>query len=714
MRMVTILLLVVLLFPSYGYGNTSVRPDTIPIVKTDSLREVVVRGSLLKYDAEGYRVNLSAIPQLKSLNLMEALAFLPGMEVDGTRISVFNKAVARVYVNRRRVRLTGEALASYLQSFEAGNIKEVKVVTSAGADVSATEAGQAIVRITTQRIDDGGQLTVSGSTFQARGFHTYVLPTVNAGLRYGRWSVYGNGSYRWSRTEIDAESSNTFVATGLQTVGSQTTVSEPNSGDGTLGVGYDLSDDDFLTAELAYDNSKTTVSLAQLTATTVPGSPGSEYRNIGTNDNHSVSLRATIDYTHLWKTGQLTVSGTISDYDVNTTDEAQREGMPRLWSTASATATDRSHRELQADVEQRLPEGWGSLKAGLLVSTWRSDDDTRNRLTQNGADNPFATFAEVYRYREQDYAAYASWQYQLRRLSASLGLRYEHREIDPQSVVTPELNHRSRYDNLYPSVQLGWTLSQARGHRLSLSYSHGVIMPFMHMLNPTVRWQSEYQYAKGNPFLQPASSDYVSGTLRLWHNYWVGLSWGRNSTFHQVYLEDSTPNLYYATYVNGESVHAVSLSSGATKQFASWLMLNGNMAYTHQTSDYEQLSSTSNSFRASLAVTSMLKSGVNIMVNGMYRTSTKELTFQTDDHWQLTGSLTKQLLNRRLTLTLNYFYVPHFETRVVTGDVESRQRSLPATHRVGLTVRYNLQWGKQMLKIRHSRGASEEGRRSGS
>ena len=107
--MVTILLLVVLLFPSYGYGNTSVRPDTIPIVKTDSLREVVVRGNLLKYDAEGYRVNLSAIPQIKSLNLMEALAFLPGMEVDGTRISVFNKAVARVYVNRRRVRLTGEA-----------------------------------------------------------------------------------------------------------------------------------------------------------------------------------------------------------------------------------------------------------------------------------------------------------------------------------------------------------------------------------------------------------------------------------------------------------------------------------------------------------------------------------------------------------------------------------------------------------------------------
>lgn len=703
-----VMLLLMLIYPQMGGAMTT---DSIAVQRTDSLREVVVLGHAVKQDAEGYRVNLSAIPQLQSMNLEEALAFLPGMEVADERIKVYNKDVARVYVNRRQVRLSGASLMAYLRSFDVRNIKEVRVVAAAGAEFSATEAGMAIVRITTHRIDDGGQLTLGGNTFQTDRLHTYTLPSANVQLRYGKWSVYGNGSYGWSHSEIDSEGSNTFLNSGIQTISRQTTANEPRNGDETIGVGFDIGKNDYVTAEVAYKHSTSPSSVALMTTTKGPDTPESSFRNIGSSDNRTNAMRGTLDFSHIWPKGQLTLSATYNNYDMTADDENQREDNPTLWSTASATRTDRQHWEVRGDIEQQLPDKWGRLKTGLLASSWRNDDNTRNRLTQNGIDNPFATYTDLYNYRENNYAAYISWQYQLRQASLSAGLRYEHRTIDPRSQVNPERNHRSDYDNLYPNIQIGYNINQIRGQSLRLSYSHGVSMPFMNMLNPTVRWQSEYQYTTGNPFLQPATFDALSGTLTLWHRYWFSLSWERNSQFNPVYFESNTPNLYYSTYINGKNNHSVSLSAGGTKQFAKWLMVNGNVIYFHQTSNYQQLSVTSNHFHASLSVTSMLPLGFNLRINGMYDTSNKQLTYQTGDHWQLSTGLTKQLLNRRLTLSLNYICVPRYTNQVETGGIVSTQCSLLSPHRIGLSVRYNLQWGKQMLKIRRSSGASEDSRR---
>lgn len=708
------LIIAIFYFPKSFGTNILEIPDTVLMKeKTDTLREVVVLSNAVKSDAEGYSVNMAAISELQGMNLEEALAFLPGMEVAGERIKVYSKDVARVYVNRRQVRLTGEALMSYLRSFDVRNIKEVRVVEAAGADVNATEAGMAIVRITTRRMDDGGQLTLGGTTYQTIGLYTYGLPTANLQVRYGRWSVYGNGNYTFSHSEIDAENNNSFLSSGLQTSIRQTTTNDPKNGDATFGIGYDLGKNDYLTAEVYYTHNTLESSLAEQTTVIASGGAESAYRNIGSNDSRTNAGRGTVDYTHLWGKGHLTLSATDYQYHVKSAGENQRENHPALWSTASATDTRRRHWEVQADGEQKLPGKWGALKAGLLASFWRNEDDTRNRLTQNGADVPFATFTDLYTYCEQDYAAYASWQFQYRTFSGTVGLRYEHRTIDPRSMVASERNQRSHYDHLYPNIQFGYLINPLKGHSLRLSYARGVIMPMLPMLNPTVHWQSEYQYSMGNPFLQPATSEYISGTLTLWHGYWVSLSWGRNSMFRQVYFEADMPDLYYSSYVNGESVHTLRMAAGATKRFAKRLMLNGSLDYFRQTSSYQNLGQTGNQFHASIAATYILPHDVNVRLGGMYDSPCEQLTYHSGEHWQLSVRLTKQLFRRSLTLTLNYICIPRTTNSIETGSVQSSQQSQLSPHRVGLSVRYMLQWGKQVLKIRRSSGASEESRRGG-
>ena len=96
--------------------------DTIPVNKADTLKEVVITGEKIRHDADGYRINVGHYPQLQGMDLGQMMNYLPGMTVNDTDMKVFGNRVGEVYVNNKRVRLSGNELLQYLSTFDGRTI----------------------------------------------------------------------------------------------------------------------------------------------------------------------------------------------------------------------------------------------------------------------------------------------------------------------------------------------------------------------------------------------------------------------------------------------------------------------------------------------------------------------------------------------------------------------------------------------------------------
>lgn len=153
-------------------------------LKEDShvLGEVTVKGQMVTYDAEGYRLNVSNSPHFKQQELDKILNFLPGMTTQNGNLQVHGKPVGSVYINRRRVQLSGQELLEYLQNYHGKNIKDIQVVTATGAEESAASGGMAMLKIITNKIEDGGMLSVRGRVNGNKADRSVNFPGIN--LRY--------------------------------------------------------------------------------------------------------------------------------------------------------------------------------------------------------------------------------------------------------------------------------------------------------------------------------------------------------------------------------------------------------------------------------------------------------------------------------------------------------------------------------------------------
>ena len=108
-------------------AKKKVQVDVSMIDDVRQLNEVLVKGRRIRYDAEGYRMNLAQNPQFRQQPVDVIMAYLPGMVVAADRLLLFGRPVARVYVNRRIVRLRGKDLLDYLNTMKGASIKDIQV-----------------------------------------------------------------------------------------------------------------------------------------------------------------------------------------------------------------------------------------------------------------------------------------------------------------------------------------------------------------------------------------------------------------------------------------------------------------------------------------------------------------------------------------------------------------------------------------------------------
>ena len=664
-----------------GATNASNISDTIPVVKSDTLREVVITADKVRHDAEGYRLNVSSFPQLQTMDMAQMLHFLPGMVVDRNTMTVFGNRVGRLYVNGKQIHLSGEDLHNYLASIDGSNVRSIKVVESAGAEVNAQTAGMAIIKITTKRTDDGGLATISvdgDESFDGRS----ATPRFRIEHRSGPWSLYSNGSYMKSHREMDSRTVNSYEDTQGTVHNDANSTNNNRYYSIVIGSAYGFSSTDYLAFDAIVSNQRFRNKGLNSVVKQSQKLPEEQYQidSYGRSDDSSHSLSS--QYVHQWASGNLSLS-VFAQWDCKKQQQDQHRSDATTY--LNHTQTDAHHRLLTADanISHRLTGSWGKIDTGGSCSFWRNSDDT-----------------ETYRFRytEQTVAAYLSWDWEKGAFNSSLGLRYEHKEVN--AAIVDSGDNRNTYDNLFPSLRLNYELNRSHGHSLRFNAQRYYRLPDMMMMNPFVQWEGDYSYSTGNPNLLPAFGKTLSAHLTLWRNYSVKATYSNSEDFIRVHEREKYSNVLCSTYANGVHQRGWQIEASAMFVIGKSGVLNLNGQRRLYTLTYGQQHVHSYLWMSSAALSYRLPYGFNLRVSGSYYSPFRSI--QTKEVSRLSGStgVSHSFLHNALDVSVNYSIRKQSTINTATSGIMSCRKTNSSIHKLNLSVRYRLQWGNRNAKVK--------------
>lgn len=469
----------------------------------------MVSGKLRIEVADSYLGNLG--------NALEVLRSTPSVRLSHTgELSLSGLGGVALYLNGKRIRLSGEALSAYLRSIPGGSIQSIE--TSASPDAThETDGAGGIINIITRGTSRSGFMLSLGQGFSYWKHlrsstdlsASYGTEAWTLGLTYSQTLGHYAMSYGQERTIRDERSvSKTEDTDKRMPFATQ------------IEIGYRPNEQHDLSLSLTGD------------LNTGQGYTETETQIYGLDGRLRHTLRAENDYikqrkfrygaglTHRFTLGKrhslttsadwLTLTGGITCHQPNTYIDAI-SGQSHTTDYHSVNTRTIDIYTLNSDCRLTLNEEL-SLQAGAKASLVRTDNDfifRRNKEQDNGRSNRFV-------YQEQSFESYTLGRYQHGGWQATLGLRLEW--LGSLGRLTPytaeaqaETHHLSRL-LLFPSASLAYRWGE---YELSLAYSRRQDKPRYEELNPFEYLLDERSYWKGNPFLRPQMSDKLtlSGTL---------------------------------------------------------------------------------------------------------------------------------------------------------------------------------------------------------
>lgn len=568
--------------PLKSFSVDSLATDS---VKTIDLSVVEVMAKQMVPTAGGYRIQISKNEHFKQMPVDNILHYLPGMVVQGGKMTAYGKPIAKIYINNRERRLSGQQLMAYLSTLKGENIKQIEVVQSVGANQSATMADAAELRITTHKLDDGGSVVAVASSRLSKSTKN-IFPTINADLRQGKWSAYAFANMGYISLDTDHATTVDYLTGNRHTESGNNLRQHRNSASAMLGVGYDFTPKDIATVEYSYSHSSSHGHHNYWMRQYGESVLSSEYINHGDAYDRSFSHNLSMDYLHQWKTGYFFYTGMYAYGNNADTAYAHRMGDAALWSNREDSRRKTRLWQTRIDATQYLPHDMGSLDYGLAYTNWKSDQDAYNRVISLGDADASSLLDELFSYSEQCLAGWVSYDFSMKNWAGSAGLRYEWRKTEPQSSLAASDDYSQTSNEWFPNLRLTYRLNRQKGHSVSAHYARVLRTPFMQMLNPGKRWQGDYAYSMGNPFLKPATGDDLGATLRLFGDYSLTVSYAAIPIYSLIYQKEENTDIYYSTYQNFGKSKGLSVALDATKSIGK-MMVNSSLIRSFSKQDYQ-------------------------------------------------------------------------------------------------------------------------------
>ena len=690
--------------------------------------DVVVTGRKPLYERRADRtvVNVADSPLTAGSTTLDVLGRAPNVTLNSNNeLRLRGREGLLLYVDGKRVPLTGNDLADYLRALPAEQIQTIELITNPPASYDA-QGSAGVIDI---KLKKDQRLGLNGSVNASYGRGVYGKFVGGGSLNYRRknLNLYGTYAYNDRRGFYRFNFDRQFGATAALPVGSSQQFTEQLTHMRTHSakVGLDLnlsertvlgisatgllsqSDNNTSSAAQFFDEngklSSNYTSAAPQEVSRPNGSLNLNLRHAFADSATARAISADVDYARYHTTRLLSLYGF---YEVPTQFMSLLTGDQRN-NLSIGTA--------KVDYSQPLPHR-ARLEAGAKVTQVVSDNNALFVYSAGGMSMPLPNLSYPFRYRENVNAAYLTLRGGTPRTTLQAGLRAEQTNI--LAEISDQTVREQNYFQLFPSVLVQHTLTKS--HSLALSVAHRIDRPSYSLVNPLRSYLDPTSYSAGNYKLSPQTSYNFELTHTYLGKFSTALTYARiDQPYLQVQQVTDGGRTVVNQYKNLTTQNFYTLNLTAPFDLAKWWTLDANVIlYYNQYQgnlDSTALDQGRVAFNLKANNSFTLPGGWTAEVNCLYE-SREVAGFQlTQDRGQVAVGLQKSIWKKQGTLRLGvadiFYTTPIRATSTYDNFTEAayyRQDLRVAT--AALTYRFGN--GKVAAARKRAAGADEELRRA--
>ena len=642
------------------------------VLKEDvnTLNEIKITANRVDYNMGGYEYKIGNIEALKNKDLTDVLRTAPGIMV-ANKITLYGSAINNIYVDRRRVQMTEEALLNYLRSYKGGNIEKIEVISD--PDISARHGGTAI-KITTKK-QEGGFLSASARTLYNENKFA-VSPDFNLNYRKGKFSFYTSDGYMNHNRDTKEITSYDWKSAD-KCIDDITTekIKLPLSINGTFGIGYDISKNDYFSAEVSFRereiNQKRKTIVESTGADADAASEGS-YRDYNTvTRTPTVSLM----YVHTFKdASEFTVTGDYvgsykkDDIVSGVLKESDSKEDGKLTHTENNTSTFAGYANYSKRIKKKH-----NINAGMRYS-----------YIMNEAINNESTFS----YNEGLLKPFVSYSVNFKKFGLRTGVEGNWANID-----------HNNYIDILPSASVNYYMNRNKGHILSAGYSMSVGRPSISSLNPNaVLSEQDIIVRVGNPDLESYYNHRFSLSLKLFNSFSLSAGYSRANDAITTYMYSDDKGTIYQTYTNDANSQGASVNFNVSKYLFNRLNLDLSASYKYSESEANGNTQRANSLSCTLVANVSLPKSFSFTAMA-FADSKKRIGHNAykKEPFVLDLELSKRIKRWNIKLSVDDIFDSRKGGANMTidmGDYTQKVTSYTASRSYNINVSYNLSWGK--------------------
>ena len=702
--------------------NVEVKGDVVlpPIALNEDAQlmdEVVVTARTITYNTDGYVAEVYKNPLYKNMDMTSVLKMSPGTHATRNSIQVFGQDVLDIYLNGRKLNLSGEQLISYLETIDAKNVKAMEVITAAGVEEDASSKGKSIIKITTINPETGGIANFGLSTVNGKSKHMHTM-NANVNWRINKqWGMYFNTSGAFGNSTRGTRTETHFYDTDERRINESVLKNKLNHNVRTvLGISYDLDANNLFSIEGTFQQNKN----SNPATSGVRNLKDGLFTDVADGSDDAVrkfdKYNLSFIYTHKFnKDAKLEFKADRmgTDVDENSLQRyryvAGNDTGYDLWSL-----DENLIHTARLDYTQRFKALKGKLSVGVKGSWLKNESHTDYAVSVNGEQDDVTSYADIYNYKEDVYAAYAKYGLTYGNLSMDFGVRMEHARIAPVSASNPERNYNSRYTDFFPEVSLNYVLNKDKGHNVSLGYDRGIGRPTMGLLNPLVRRINEYSYSMGNPLLKANYYDYLQMTAVLFSKYTLNVRYSCSDNGNMI-LSEMKDGILYSMPLTGKKNTSLHTNISIPVKLGKCLNLRISGNYHYDRLCFQEDKKEYQNWMVGYLATIQLPYNILIIHDLFYTSSTKSLYTESKERPSCNVTITKTFPKQGLQVELSVLDVFNKtgsrRTDVFRHDFYQTSKEIYKNSGVYVGISYNLRWGKKSNVRRASAGNSSEANR---
>lgn len=569
-------------------GTISLSANTI------SLEEMTVKASRVMVEVKPDRTvfNVEGTINSTGSDAITLLRKAPGVTVDNNdNISVLGRSGVLLYVDGKRLPLTGDDLTNYLQNLPAEQIDRIEIITNPGAKYEA-EGNAGIIDLRLKRDKNVGANGSVNATYSQGVFHRANL-SGSGNYRNKRFNAFGTAGLGDGRgfNNMDAYSR-------LNGMVQEEYNKRRNSWDNynyRAGVDFFLGKQHTLGVLIGGNNNDRLgrgVNRISIAPQANPELIDSILVATTTENNHRQQQTYNLNYRFDNAKGRsLNIDLDFGNY----ANESKRYQPNRYYNATEDailtevvnhfdTPSDIDIFTFQVDFEDKL---WGgTLAAGTKFSQVISGNTFLFYDELNGVPTRNDHRSNQFKYDEKVYAGYVNYAGKLgKKLQYSLGLRAEQTDAqgDLQAYL-PSLEEPPvlfNYLSWFPSAGLTWAYSET--HNFALNAGRRINRPDYNVLNPFNNQISQLSFEEGNPFLKPEIVNNLELGYTLAQRYNAKLAYSRtlNQITRLIAPDPIDPRAGSISWDNLADQTVISLNVSAPVRFFKWWNAYCNASISH-------------------------------------------------------------------------------------------------------------------------------------